>query len=125
MWEIAVPRRSATVPSTSSALGRLTLPTRWAPVTAARCGAVVVIGRLLRRGPTVGHSPPAAQPRGTPGVTIAPPGAAATVLTMPRRRAEPLLPLEREILRAGLRLAADGERFHAFGLARAMQDGRR
>ena len=44
---------------------------------------------------------------------------------MPRRRAGTLLPLEQEILRAGLRFGSDGERFHGFGLATAMQGGHR
>ncbi len=41
---------------------------------------------------------------------------------MPRRRAGTLLPLEQEILRAGLRF---DERFHGFGLAGALGDGHR
>lgn len=42
---------------------------------------------------------------------------------MPRRRAGTLVPLEREILQAGLRFAADGERFHGFGLASSLRQG--
>lgn len=37
---------------------------------------------------------------------------------MPRRRAGTLVPLEQDILRAGL--ARDGERFHGFALAEAL-----
>jgi PadR family transcriptional regulator PadR len=44
---------------------------------------------------------------------------------MPRRRAGTLLPLEQEILRTGLRFSQDGERFHGFGLAAALEDGHR
>lgn len=44
---------------------------------------------------------------------------------MPRRRTGTLLPLEQEILRTGLRFGEDGERFHGFGLATALQGGRR
>lgn len=42
---------------------------------------------------------------------------------MPRRRAGSLVPLEQEILRAGLRFGDD--RFHGFGLAAAIASGRR
>jgi PadR family transcriptional regulator PadR len=44
---------------------------------------------------------------------------------MPRRRAGTLVPLEQEILRTGLGVGRGGERFHGFGLARALQDGHR
>ncbi len=44
---------------------------------------------------------------------------------MPRRRAGTLVPLEREILRAGLRFSTDGERFHGFGLAASLRRGDR
>lgn len=44
---------------------------------------------------------------------------------MPRRRAGTLLPLEQEILRAGVRFGEDGERFHGFGLATAIRGGHR
>lgn len=43
---------------------------------------------------------------------------------MPRRRAGALLPLEQDILRAGLRCGTDGERFHGFGLASSLRDDR-
>lgn len=41
---------------------------------------------------------------------------------MPRRRAGTLLPLEQDILRAGLAHGEGGERFHGFGLAAAIRD---
>jgi PadR family transcriptional regulator PadR len=44
---------------------------------------------------------------------------------MPRRRAGTLVPLEQDILRTGVRLGSEGERFHGFGLAAALRNGRR
>ncbi|UOE42735.1 PadR family transcriptional regulator [Agromyces larvae] len=42
---------------------------------------------------------------------------------MPRRRPGVLLPLELDILEAGVRLQAAGGAFHGFGLARELADG--